>query len=597
MKPTTFIIIISIALIFFSISHAEHIDKTIEWSCSKTIQFNQPVEFPIRPYQIQHDFPKKKPVEHIAKNSGRETNLAPPSNDNFADSVTITGPSGTTVGSNVDATMEPGEQPILSYTTGSNSVWWTWTCPTSGLYGFDTIGSDYDTLLGIFSGDSVNQLTKLAYDDDIKYYNGVSSLDSYVGLNATAGQTYQIAVAGYAQTSEGNITLNWYPDTFYIYSNVVSTSTYHEVRLANNGNALDAYGSLYTIYSWETNSQGIIVNHFLAKSVYTKVNVSNKKTKMVVLDGTFSGIQDDQQTIIDFDGKSVLVTSLSQTAPNAKNIHLYKVTGSGLKKMGSYTISNNYSSARLTKKWIYVSLFDWNTWNQTSLLALDKKLKKTVWEVPMSQGLSGGLFDNGVLVLYDVVGTNANFYVTKKGKPYGSHTLPIPSSSVLYVRLDRKGGILYWLWKNGTNESMTYLDRKGKKVVENFSPDNFSTSTFSLFNGRVLLFGKIIPGNGIVQSYNWGKKPKKNGETTVPSLTGFNLDNSKIYFKTYTNNTFTTKEFDKKLTKTKWENSGPGFAIVYLGKGVFYRYNVNGSIRTYTIFKKEKTIVEHTYTD
>jgi len=66
MKPTTFIIIISIALIFFSISHAEHIDKTIEWSCSKTIQFNQPVEFPIRPYQIHHDFPKKKPVEHIA---------------------------------------------------------------------------------------------------------------------------------------------------------------------------------------------------------------------------------------------------------------------------------------------------------------------------------------------------------------------------------------------------------------------------------------------------------------------------------------------------------------------------------------------------
>ena len=99
-------------------------------------------------------------------------NTLVPGNDNFADRFVITGQSGSANGSNLGATHEVGEPWITTFfLNGTNSVWWTWTCPATGLYGFDTIGSSFSTALGVFTGDTVPNLERVASGNYLEYFN------------------------------------------------------------------------------------------------------------------------------------------------------------------------------------------------------------------------------------------------------------------------------------------------------------------------------------------------------------------------------------------------------------------------------------------
>ena len=121
-----------------------------------------------------------------------------PANNNFANRTTMSGTSATVTGTNVNATKETGEPNHAGF-TGGKSVWWTWTAPNSGAVQIDTIGSSFDTILGVYTGSGVSALTYVAGDDG---GGGASK----VSFNAVAGITYQIAVDGYGGAS-GNITL------------------------------------------------------------------------------------------------------------------------------------------------------------------------------------------------------------------------------------------------------------------------------------------------------------------------------------------------------------------------------------------------------
>ncbi|BAZ49482.1 hemolysin-type calcium-binding region [Nostoc sp. NIES-4103] len=122
------------------------------------------------------------------------------SNDNFANLIVLSGNSGSSAGNNVGATSELGE-PTQSGTT--NSVWWSWTAPTSGNVIFDTLGSNLDTYLYVYKGNALNNLTLVASNDDS---GGTTA--SKVSFAVTAGTTYYISVDGY-QSYTGNITLNY----------------------------------------------------------------------------------------------------------------------------------------------------------------------------------------------------------------------------------------------------------------------------------------------------------------------------------------------------------------------------------------------------
>ena len=90
--------------------------------------------------------------------------------DDFADRVALSGASGQREASNVNASKESGE-PKHANDDGGASVWWTWTAPATGPVTFDTSGSDFDTLLAVYTGSSVSGLTEVASNDDSGGYD------------------------------------------------------------------------------------------------------------------------------------------------------------------------------------------------------------------------------------------------------------------------------------------------------------------------------------------------------------------------------------------------------------------------------------------
>ena len=125
-------------------------------------------------------------------------------NDNFANSTTIPGDGGTVTRLKPWCHPESGE-PNPTGQASSASVWWRWTAPGNGPVIVTTLGSTFDTVLGVYTGSVVTSLTKVAEGDD---YN--NSNNSYVSFNAVAGVTYQIEVDGYnyGGPDTGNIVLS-----------------------------------------------------------------------------------------------------------------------------------------------------------------------------------------------------------------------------------------------------------------------------------------------------------------------------------------------------------------------------------------------------
>jgi Ca2+-binding RTX toxin-like protein len=126
-----------------------------------------------------------------------------PTNDNFANAESLPSTSsGMAGGDIVGATSEPGEP------HPGNSIWYSWTAPADGTYKFDTVGSNFDTVLGVYTGSSVETLELVRQNDDDPDRGCCSS---WVPLqNATAGVTYAISVRGF-DNDEGSVVLRWSP--------------------------------------------------------------------------------------------------------------------------------------------------------------------------------------------------------------------------------------------------------------------------------------------------------------------------------------------------------------------------------------------------
>ena len=96
---------------------------------------------------------------------GDTASAAAPANDDFANAAALSGLPANATGTNVDATTESGEPEhtdFSSVTPGEHSVWWSWTAPSDGDVTVDTCGSNFDTLLAVYTGSSVEALTPVA---------------------------------------------------------------------------------------------------------------------------------------------------------------------------------------------------------------------------------------------------------------------------------------------------------------------------------------------------------------------------------------------------------------------------------------------------
>jgi acid phosphatase type 7 len=157
-------------------------------------------------------------TDSLGRQSFSQTNqvaiTAPPgSNDLFVNAIPLFGPVVSTTGNNTTATKQfgggGGEPAFVGGSLGGASLWWTWTATASGQTTIDTSGSDFDTILGVFTGSAQNQLTLVADNNDSE-----GNTWSRVQFNAVGGTVYRIVVDGngplrFPPTPErGNIRLN-----------------------------------------------------------------------------------------------------------------------------------------------------------------------------------------------------------------------------------------------------------------------------------------------------------------------------------------------------------------------------------------------------
>ena len=115
---------------------------------------------------------------------------AAPLADNFGAATPLSGITNV-VGSNFLASAELFEPPHAGE-SATHSVWAIWTAPVTGSYSISTSNSTFDTVLGIYTGDSLSSLTLVATNDDADLFIAWSR----VVFRAYAGEKFHIAVDG-----------------------------------------------------------------------------------------------------------------------------------------------------------------------------------------------------------------------------------------------------------------------------------------------------------------------------------------------------------------------------------------------------------------
>jgi hypothetical protein len=114
-----------------------------------------------------------------------------PPNDDFEDEESLGGsPRWFVIRDNFLATAQPGE-PLHAGQVGPSSVWFSWDALASGPVRLDTVDSEFDSLLAVYTGPSLESLVSVASDDD-SGGGGTSKL----AFQAEAGTRYHFAVAG-----------------------------------------------------------------------------------------------------------------------------------------------------------------------------------------------------------------------------------------------------------------------------------------------------------------------------------------------------------------------------------------------------------------
>ncbi len=116
-----------------------------------------------------------------------ERPLIPPENDDFANARPMSALHELAYGDTYLATTEAGE-PAHAGEVGGRSVWFTFTAPSSGDFSISTRDS-LDTVLAVYRGNRVDQLTLVAENDDAQ-----GALTSRVEFRATANETLAVAV-------------------------------------------------------------------------------------------------------------------------------------------------------------------------------------------------------------------------------------------------------------------------------------------------------------------------------------------------------------------------------------------------------------------
>ncbi len=135
-----------------------------------------------------------------------------PPNDFFANAFALTNLNLDAV-TNAGATKELGE-PAIAGNAGGHSVWWYYQPPSDGVLTLSTSNSTFDTVMAMYTGTNVANLTTIAINDDA--YSGALGGFSEINQAVKSNQVYHITVDGFNGTY-GYVVLHYsfVPKTLY----------------------------------------------------------------------------------------------------------------------------------------------------------------------------------------------------------------------------------------------------------------------------------------------------------------------------------------------------------------------------------------------
>jgi hypothetical protein len=183
---------------------------------------------------------------------------AEPANDAFsaAEAVGSTLPVGTT-GSNVEASKEVGE-PDHAGSSAGHSVWYSWQAPSTAVVTVDTCGSDFDTVVGVYTGSAVGSLSEVASDVFGGGPNCATSGKAEAAFKAIEGVSYRIAVDGYEEEFEEE-EFEADPETLTGSSVFAEAGNWGATREPNEPSHAGNVGGASTWYSWTAPQSGPVL--------------------------------------------------------------------------------------------------------------------------------------------------------------------------------------------------------------------------------------------------------------------------------------------------------------------------------------------------
>ena len=225
--------------------------------------------------------------------------------DAFASRGILIGFTNFVTGNSSTFTREAGE-PDHAERKGAHSAWLTWTAPDNGNCEMDTLGSSFDTVLAVYTGTTLSNLTFIAANDDASG----ELLQSRVAFSAVAGAAYQIAVDGYSAADAGNI-------TFHLsFSNAapiiaVQPQSRSVVQGSNAMFTITALGYPPLTYQWRFNGTEIS-SATNASLTIGNVQIANEGIYSVVVANDFGSATSEGARLIVF--RPPAITSLSPGA-------------------------------------------------------------------------------------------------------------------------------------------------------------------------------------------------------------------------------------------------------------------------------------------
>jgi uncharacterized repeat protein (TIGR02543 family) len=133
-----------------------------------------------------------------------------PANDNFTNAAIISGTGITNDDVVTTYASRENAEPFIDGNRGGRSVWWSWTAPAIGTVIINTAGSQFNTLLGVYTGTALSNLVVVTNSNG----HSLPSETANVKFTVTAGTQYYITLDGYdGQSGIADFVMSFSTDT------------------------------------------------------------------------------------------------------------------------------------------------------------------------------------------------------------------------------------------------------------------------------------------------------------------------------------------------------------------------------------------------